>query len=201
MKINHNEFIKKSRFILASASPRRAELLKSLGIEFEIRPAMIDESQRAGETPRCLVMRLALEKARSVAEPHCLVLGADTIVVLGDEIFGKPVSPNEATQFLKTLSGKTHEVITGFALLRGCNKIIVNEAETSLVSFRQLSDAQIQAYVNSGDPMDKAGAYGIQNLGPDFIERIDGSLNNIIGLPIETLKGTTGPFEKRNPRI
>ncbi|MBO2634496.1 septum formation inhibitor Maf [Shewanella algae] len=184
--------------ILASASPRRRELLAQLALGnpnfgFEILPADIDESHQAGETPQQFVSRLAEEKAaaglalwRGNPEHQegsdTLVLGSDTIVVLGDRILGKPVDKADACAMLKSLSGRSHQVMTAVALTDG--KRTEAALVVTQVYFCDLSDADIQAYVASGEPMDKAGAYGIQGLGGSFVAKIEGSYSAVVGLPM-----------------
>jgi septum formation protein len=166
--------------ILASRSPRRAELLMAAGIEFEVRAADIDETPRQAEDPRKYVLRIAEAKARAVDGD--LVLAADTTVVLGNEIMGKPADRADATRMLRALSGNRHEVLTAIALRRGGQ--IETEIASTAVWFLPLSDTEVADYVASGEPMDKAGAYGIQGLASKFIDRIEGSYSNVVGLPV-----------------
>jgi septum formation protein len=169
--------------VLASQSPRRAELLRAAGIEFTIRVAEIDETPRAGENPHDYVLRVAEAKADAVpAHETEIVLAADTSVVLGDEIMGKPRDTAEAARMLRALSGRRHEVITGICLKR--SKEVIRDVAVTAVWFAPLTDAEIAGYVASGEPMDKAGAYGIQGLASRFIDRIDGSYSNVVGLPV-----------------
>lgn len=168
--------------ILASASPRRAELLRSAGIEFTVRAADIDESVLPGESPRDYVLRLSLAKARTVARDGELVLGADTTVVIGDEIAGKPENAEDATRMLRALSGQWHEVLTGVTLLRDGKAI--SEIASTLVEFAAMSEEEISWYVSTGEPLDKAGAYGIQGCASRFVERIEGNYSNVVGLPM-----------------
>ncbi len=169
--------------VLASRSPRRAELLSSSGIEFQIRVADVDETVIPGEAPLDYVTRLAREKAHAVpASPHEIVLGADTTVVIGNQILGKPEDAADAIRMVTALAGREHQVITGVCLKRG-DKILVDAAITA-VWFAPMSEAEIAWYVASGEPMDKAGAYGIQGLASRFIHRIDGSYANVVGLPV-----------------
>jgi septum formation protein len=171
------------KLVLASRSPRRAELLSAAGFEFTVRAADVDETPRDGESPRAYVLRLAEEKARAV--PGCngeTVLAADTTVVLGNEIMGKPTDTADAVRMLRALAGQRHEVITAICLKRG-ERLVVDVSSTA-VWFAPLSDTEIAEYVASGEPMDKAGAYGIQGLASRFIERIDGSYTNVVGLPV-----------------
>ena len=176
-----------TRLILASASPRRRELLGNLGISFQVEPANVDESVHPGEPPRLYVERLARSKATAVAErmPGTLVLAADTSVVLQDEVLGKPADRTGAAEMLRMLSGKTHEVLTGVALAGTTERSCV--VATS-VHFRPLTEQEVCWYVASGEPMDKAGAYAIQGKGSAFVRAIEGSYSNVVGLPlVETL--------------
>ena len=170
--------------ILASASPRRGEILANAGIPFVRKaPRDIDETPVAGELPRDYVMRLAREKAEAVAaDPTDIVLGADTIVVIEGEILGKPSDPADAARMLRRLSGRAHEVITGVCLRNRNGSVI--DAATTRVWFSSLSETEIEAYVAGGEPMDKAGAYGIQGLASKFVTRIDGCYFNVMGLPV-----------------
>jgi septum formation protein len=174
----------KARIILASKSPRRAEILRSVGWTFEARPANIDETRHETEDAVSYVKRLAREKAETIArlEPNKLVLGADTVVVVDDEILGQPGNDQNARRMLKALSGKWHEVVTGVALMHG--DMVVIEHESTRVRFADLADAEIDWYVSTGEPNDKAGAYAIQGLGGVFIEQIEGDYFNIVGLPV-----------------
>jgi septum formation protein len=171
------------KLVLASRSPRRAELLTAAGIEFTVRAADVDETPRDGEDPREYVLRLAEEKARAgEASDDETVLAADTTVVLGNEIMGKPADAADAARMLRALAGQGHEVITAICLRRG-DRVVLDIASTS-VWFAPLSEAEIADYVASGEPMDKAGAYGIQGLASKFIDRIEGSYTNVVGLPV-----------------
>jgi septum formation protein len=173
--------------ILGSASPRRAEILRSVGWEFTVAAADVDETLLRGEAPAVYVERLALAKARAVAENHPgrLVLGADTTVVIDDTILGKPENAEDARRMLRMLSGRRHLVLTGVALVRAGER--ANERvthQTTEVVFGSLSDTEIDWYVATGEPMDKAGAYAIQGLGAVFIAEIHGDYWNVVGLPI-----------------
>jgi septum formation protein len=171
------------KLVLASRSPRRAELLKAAGFEFTVRVADVDETPRDGEAPRDYVLRVAKEKACAVeADSDEIVLAADTTVVLGSEIMGKPTDSANAARMLRALAGKQHEVITAICIKRGDE--VTTDIATTAVWFAPLSDAEIAEYVASGEPMDKAGAYGIQGLASKFIGRIDGSYSNVVGLPV-----------------
>jgi septum formation protein len=174
--------------VLASQSPRRRDLLDLIGIRHSVRPADVDESVRDGEAPDAYTERLAREKARAVAalEPHAYVVAADTTVVIDDEILGKPADAAEARAMVRRLAGRTHEVYTGMAV-RHEDGGAVREAsavERVRVTFRALDDAEIAAYVATGEPMDKAGAYGIQGYGATIVERIDGDYFAVMGLSL-----------------
>ncbi len=170
--------------ILASASPRRAEILTALGIPFQIDPANVQETIRTGETAEQAASRLAAEKAAEVAARHAglWVLAADTLVVLDGRILGKPADDEEARRILRLLSGKEHRVMTAVCLRRHFDpaKEIVEE---SRVSIAPLSEEEIHWYVASGEPRDKAGGYAVQGLGARFIESVSGSYSNVMGLP------------------
>ena len=172
--------------ILASGSPRRKELLEMLGIEnLKILPAQGEEIAPAYSTPQELVMALAAQKAGEVAgrcDSEDLVIGADTIVWFEGRPFGKPRSEDEAVQMLRTLSGRTHRVYTGVALVRGGRT--VTGCEESAVTFRELAEDEIRRYVRSGEPRDQAGAYGAQGRGALLVERIEGDFFNVMGLPL-----------------
>ncbi|MDZ7360926.1 MAG: Maf family protein [candidate division KSB1 bacterium] len=172
--------------ILASASPRRAEILQKIGLKFIIRPSAVDENISENLPPAEYAVELAKRKARPVAETVAsgIVIGADTIVVLGKEILGKPASETEACAMLQKLSGKTHRVFTGFAVVdRPSNREIAG-VEMTEVTFRELASAEIAAYVRSGGAMDKAGAYGIQDMSAVFCERLNGCFYNVVGFPL-----------------
>ena len=170
--------------ILASRSPRRGEILKQAGIEFIAKAADVDESVRSGENPEEYVKRLAQQKALAVkAGEGDVVLGADTVVVIDGEILGKPKDPADAVRMLKCLADRKHEVLTGICLRRG-DELTVDWAVT-YVWVMPLTQGEIDDYVASGEPMDKAGAYAIQARASKYIERIDGSYANVVGLPVE----------------
>jgi len=176
--------------ILASASPRRAELLTAAGIPFEVRPAHIDETLRPGEDARTYVSRLAVEKARAIAA-HANgrpVLAADTVVVINSQVLGKPVDADDAKRMLRLLSGRTHEVLTAVALLSAepnqRESAVDARTESTAVEFGRLDTAEIEWYVATGEPSDKAGAYAIQGLASRFVTRIEGSYSNVVGLPV-----------------
>ena len=176
--------------VLASASPRRSELLSRHGVAFEVRPADIDEAQRAGEAPEALVRRLAEEKARAVAarvghEPRRWVLAADTLVVLDDAVLGKPRDAAHARELLGRLLGRRHRVITGVTLLASDDLAAHGLGVESQVEMRAASDAEVRAYVETGEPLDKAGAYAVQGEGRRFVTAVEGSETNVIGLPMD----------------
>jgi septum formation protein len=191
--------------ILASASPRRQELLRNAGISFAVQPADVDETPLAAESPRECAERLARAKALEVwrSRPGDLVLGADTIVVVGEAILGKPVDADDAARMLRMLSGREHRVITGVCLARPAtsdeiaaanhpgapsrivpSEIVTTASETTLVTFSELSEKEIRDYVATGEPMDKAGAYAIQGIASRWIPRIEGDYSNVVGLPV-----------------
>lgn len=174
--------------VLASASPRRLELLRQVGIEPEVRPVDIDESVLPGEAPEDYVTRLALAKARAAARHESRpVLGSDTAVVIEGEILGKPQDVDDAATMLRRLSGRIHTVLTAVALLKGSAERVI--VVTTEVEFAPLSEAEIQAYWETGEPADKAGAYGIQGRAAAFIRRVNGSYTGVVGLPLyETVK-------------
>ncbi|MCR4439372.1 MAG: Maf family protein [bacterium] len=174
------------RLVLASASARRAQLLRLLGLEFDVIPSSIVEENGGVEDPVRHVRELALAKAREVAaQVDCgLVIGADTVVVLAGRLLGKPADADEARAMLALLSGKTHEVYTGFALVERPSGRELVEHELTRVHFRDLSNEEIEAYVATGSPLDKAGAYGIQDLSAIFVDRIEGCFYNVVGFPL-----------------
>ncbi len=174
--------------VLASASPRRAEILRSVGWPFETLAVEIDETPRAGEEARAYVERLAREKAEAAARrvPGRVALGADTTVCVDGEIFGKPVDESEAQIMLQRLSGKWHEVLTGVALVRAGEDALCHVAhEITRVRFASMSAEEIEWYAATGEPMDKAGAYAIQGRAALFIEKIEGDYWNVVGLPVQ----------------
>ena len=175
------------RVILASQSPRRRELLTLVGIGHDVRPADIDESAFPDEAPAAHAERLARAKAETLArdEPVAVVVAADTIVVIDDLILGKPVDADDARRTLRRLAGRTHTVFTAVAVARGAE--LVSAVETVSVTFRPLDDAEIDAYVATGEPADKAGSYGIQGFGATIVERIDGDYFAVMGLPLVRL--------------
>ena len=181
--------VSECRVVLASASPRRRELLNLIGISHEVRPANIDETIRARETPRRHAERLAREKASAIAmrDPDLITIGADTIVVVNRKVLGKPADTAQATHMLGLLSGREHTVVTAVAVSRG--KKLRSAVEEVRVRFRRLSAEEIDAYIATGEPMDKAGAYGIQGFGATIVDRIEGDYFAVMGLPLVRLVG------------
>jgi septum formation protein len=175
------------RVILASQSPRRRDLLNLIGIAHTVCPADIDETPRPGESPIACVERLARAKARRIAtgEPDALVIAADTIVVIDDHILNKPVDTNDARRMLRTLQGRRHDVYTAVCVTRAGREAA--GVEDTGVWFRALDDQAIDAYIATGEPMDKAGAYGIQGYGATIVERVDGDFFTVVGLPLVRL--------------
>jgi septum formation protein len=182
--------ISTGKIILASGSPRRKELLSNLGYKFEIIVPDLDETPLQGEIPAQHVRRLSLAKAEIIAKDHPadLVIGADTIVVLEDTILGKPASPDEAVSMLKFLSGKSHVVYTGLSLVIKDDTIAISKYDSTRVIFNNLDDKAIREYVASGEPLDKAGAYGIQGMGSFLVNHYEGEFDTVIGFPTELFK-------------
>ena len=182
---------------LASASPRRAELLRAAGIEFDVMPADVDESVRAGEAPFNYVRRVAEEQARVVGARSSdrLILAADTTVVVDDTMLGKPIDDDDAKRMLSLLSGRTHEVLTAVVIYRTGMSAPLIEADRTEVEFAPLTEFEIDWYIATGEPRDKAGAYAIQGYASRFVTRIGGSYSNVVGLPValvyQMLKGVT----------
>ncbi len=178
------------KLILASASPRRAEILRDAGFKFEVKPAHVDETRFPRESASDYVSRLASTKARLVAQSlvakkrKTLVIGADTIVVAGRNILGKPRNIADARRMLRLLSGKWHQVLTGVSIVSVPNGKELRRVEKTRVEFLRLSDEEIKSYLATGEPFDKAGAYGIQGIGGKFVRRIEGCYFNVMGLPL-----------------
>jgi septum formation protein len=178
------------RLILASSSPRRASYLRDLGVPFRKIPADIDERRRRGERPHRYVRRLAVRKAEVVSARHegSAVVGADTIVVVDGTILGKPRDAREAHRMLRKLSGRSHRVLSGMAIVDGRTSAVQrvrSGVSSTRVFFRKLNEDEIRWYVDTGEPLDKAGAYGIQGKGGLFVRRIEGSFSNVAGFPVE----------------
>ena len=174
------------RLVLASASPRRAELLWMLGLRFDVQPADLDETPERDEDPFDYVERLAKAKADEVAAPGTIVIAADTIVVLDGALLGKPTGDEDARRMLRSLSGRTHEVVTCVAVAIG-DGTVASFTETTEVTFVELSERDIEWYVQTEEPLDKAGAYGIQGAGGLFVAAIAGNYHNVVGLPLTAL--------------
>ncbi|HLB01220.1 MAG TPA: Maf family protein [Bacteroidota bacterium] len=175
------------KLILASGSPRRQKLLRQIGLAFTVDPSTVEESYDAALPPGRIVENLSRLKAVQVAErhPEGIVIGADTLVLLDGQVLGKPSGPAEAVRMLGMLSGRTHEVYTGFCLIVNPGGKTLSDHEVTHVTFRDLDPAEIEAYVRSGSPMDKAGAYGIQDdFGAIFVEKIHGCFYNVVGFPL-----------------
>ena len=177
------------KFILASASPRRRELLAAVGLDFEVIPSAVPEVHQAGESPEEYVARLSRDKAAAVAAKHPdrWVIAADTTVLLGEELLEKPVDPDDAKRMLATIAGKTHVVYTGVTLQNaaaGHHETRVAESEVRMLP---LSPREIDWYVATGEPLDKAGAYAVQGIGAMFIDSVHGSYTNVVGLPLALL--------------
>jgi septum formation protein len=173
------------KIVLASGSPRRQKILSAIGLEFEVAPQKVREELVPGESPVDHVRRLSWEKAEA-ASPHFkdhLIIGADTIVVLDDTVFGKPQSEEDAKRMLSQLSGRTHTVITGLSLVVPSEKLSRFGYDSTRVTFNNLSPEDMESYIASGEPMDKAGAYGIQGMGSFLVSGIEGELDTVIGFP------------------
>jgi septum formation protein len=177
--------VPRPRVILASQSPRRRELLSLVGIPHEVRPADVDERYLAGESPHEHAERLARDKATRIREPGAIVIGSDTIVVVDGDVLGKPKDVGDAARMLRRLSGRSHVVITAIAV--AIDGRVESGAEEVDVTFHPLSDADISAYIATREPMDKAGAYGIQGFGATIVARVDGDYFAVMGLPLQLL--------------
>jgi len=170
--------------VLASASPRRRELLRNAGIAFEVQPANVPEDPLPRETAKDCAERLARDKALAISRqrPNDCVLGADTVVVVDGQILGKPADPADAERMLRLLSGREHQVITGVCLVADGKSFMASEA--TLVTVNEITDQEIVDYIATGEPMDKAGAYAIQGMASRWIPRIEGDYSNVVGLPV-----------------
>jgi septum formation protein len=182
--------------ILASASPRRRELLRLTGLRFKVHPVHSKENMNIKVSPRRLARILSEKKARVAAakHPNALIIGADTFIVFRSEIMGKPHTPLEAGRMLAALSGKVHSVITGFTVLDTLTGRQISKSVETKVYFNKLTVKEINAYVRTGEPLDKAGAYAIQGVGSIFIRRIEGDYFNVVGLPLSALKSCLEEF-------
>ncbi|MBA3644615.1 MAG: septum formation inhibitor Maf [Gemmatimonadaceae bacterium] len=178
--------MKKRKVVLASSSPRRRDLLDLIGIKHDVRPADIDESMRAGERASDYAERLAREKAEAIGDDSSdIVIGADTVVVIDGRVLGKPVNEQQASAMLESLGGRTHTVVTAIAIV--ADGRTSSGVEQVTVTFRALTADEISSYVATGEPMDKAGAYGIQGFGATLVERIEGDYFAVMGLPLVRL--------------
>jgi len=185
--------------ILASQSPRRKKLLKQIGLKFRVIPSHIAEIMSPSLTPGDNAKRIALEKAQEVAIKvrKGIVIGADTIVVLDHHVLGKPKTKNDAERMLKLLSGREHSVYTGFALVDAASRRHQSGVEETRVKFRKLGEKEIKEYIDSGSPMDKAGAYGIQDdYGAVFVEKVNGCFYNVVGFPLARFYQVLQKFER-----
>ena len=178
-----------SKIYLASTSPRRVELLRSLGLEFSVLPVEVSESYSTEESPRLYVQRMARQKALQGAEglTEGLVIAADTVVVIDDMVLGKPQTRDDAARMLRLLQGRVHRVISGVALYCARTHRCLTAAEETEVKFAAMTDQEVQWYISTGEPLDKAGAYGVQGKGAVFIEWVRGSYSNVVGLPLRLL--------------
>jgi len=196
------------KLILASSSPRRKDLLASFGEPFTVDVPDVDESLLPGEDPPAHVRRLAVEKARTVEKRHDggLVVAADTIVVLDGFIIGKPEDEADARRMLGMLSGRSHQVYTGVAVVDAATGTMMSRVACSRVTISPIGEEEISRYVATGEPLDKAGSYAVQGLGGKYVSRVNGSLSNVIGLPLEDLRelliaaGWDAPFPEEPPR-
>ena len=189
MKCDHlRQLARRRRLVLGSRSPRRVTILKELGIPFTQMISKLDESLRDSESPYQFAGRLAREKALSLSRQatDCLVLGCDTVVVYENRIWPKPVDPDDAFEILSFLSGRTHVVCTALALAED-QQVLADGYELTEVTFNRVTPEQIRTYIDTGEPMDKAGAYGIQGMGAFLVDSIRGNLDNVIGLPVTLL--------------
>lgn len=177
------------RIILASKSPRRKQLLEQIGLKFEVRESEYEEDMTAMADPIRLVKFLALKKAEAVAQYYtdAIVIGADTFVIFEGKFIGKPKDRADAQRMLRTLSGKTNIIITGFAVIDTSTGKVVNDYDQAEVTIKELTNEDIENYINTGEPMDKAGAFGIQGVGAVIVEKVDGDYHNIMGLPLSRL--------------
>jgi len=186
------------KLILASASPRRRDILNNAGYTFEVRPLDVDEGGISVSDPQLLVRELALLKAAACAKEtpeDAFVIGADTLVSLDGEVMGKPTDFEDAVRMLSRLSGRSHQVYTGVCVINTKNGAAISKNDTTHVTFRTLTEAEIRDYVSTGEPMDKAGAYAIQGIGQKLVSGIDGDLNNVIGFPVHLFEAIVAELE------
>lgn len=186
-----------TKILLASKSPRRTEILTTLGIAHTVAVADMDETPYPGEAPMALVRRLAEGKAKTIAQDERAgyIIGADTIVVFDGDILGKPRDEEDAFRMLRTITGKTHQVMTGVSVVNAATGEVRSEVNVTTVEMTPATDDAIRAYIASGEPMDKAGAYGIQGIGAAFVASIDGDFYGVMGLSVQTLLSLMNAFE------
>jgi len=184
------------RIVLASASPRRKQLLEQLGLRFEVESSDYDEEMTSGSEPHEMARELSLGKARTAARKHqnALIIAADTLVVLGDRILGKPHTNSEAREMLRALNGQVHSVITGFTILDAETGKVLSRSVETRVHMRKLTMREIDGYVRTKEPLDKAGGYAIQGRGAVLVERIEGDYSNVVGLPLSALAESLREF-------
>jgi septum formation protein len=184
------------KIVLASASPRRKELLEQIGLRFEADPSDYDEETTSGSEPHEAARELSLGKARAAARKHrkALIIAADTLVVLGGRIFGKPHTNAQAREMLRALNGRTHSVVTGFTILDTETGKVVSRSVETTVHMRKLTLREIDGYVRTREPLDKAGGYAIQGRGAVLVDRIEGDYSNVVGLPLSALAETLREF-------
>jgi septum formation protein len=184
------------QIILASASPRRKELLEKAGLNFKVQHPDPVEEILPGEEPHSLAQRISLRKARGVAtvHSHCIVVSADTFIFLDGDILGKPASADAARNMLRRLSGRSHRVITGYSIIDVDSQRTLSASEETVVFMKNMTEKEIDDYVSTGEPLDKAGAYAIQGLGAGLVEHIEGDYENVVGLPLTALKTALSGF-------
>lgn len=177
------------KIILASTSPRRKEILSKTDLVFEIQPGLYEEDMTLNMDPISLAKHLSYHKAKSITDTHtdALIIGADTFITYEGKLLGKPHTPEKATEMLRTLSGKIHSVLTGLAVIRTSDGKVYSDVDESKIYFKDLSEDTIKKYVATGEPLDKAGAYAIQGLASEFIEKIEGDFFSVMGLPLQKL--------------
>lgn len=183
------------KIVLASSSPRRKELLETVGIHFDIINPVSDETMIANETPEDFALRVSVEKASSVSrllDVPCVVIGADTVVVVDGEILGKPSDEGDAATMLNKISGHEHQVLTAFSIVKPPGEVLHSEIVATKVRVKTLAAHEIEGYIKTGEPMDKAGAYGIQGIGSFMVREIEGSYTNVVGLPLVELLQALG---------
>ena len=181
---------------MASASPRRKELLEQIGLQFEVDPTSYDEGRTRASEPHEIAMELSLGKARAAARKHrkAIIIAADTLVVFGDKVFGKPHTNAQAREMLRALNGRTHSVITGFTVLDAESGKVLSKSVETRVHMKKLTLKEIDGYVRTKEPLDKAGGYAIQGRGAVLVDRIEGDYSNVVGLPLSALAESLKEF-------